>query len=224
MSCGLSIDPSLLVERIGEDGKDGKTFVVALPNKSEGKLADVVYKLKRGTKVAVKKFKTKKSIKMIQKEADFQQKAFLVSTSPQVYGIDLVQKCIYMKLLQTLPANTHQNESLPESLQYMICALMNRLDSILVLHGDMNALNVMLDAEGRPYLIDFGFAKRISAKVTREFGIHPNITVSLRGLSMGFSRHKVSVPIIDACVKAANANEELSFWFQEGERCLARFN
>lgn len=224
MSSGISIEPSDLVDRIGEDGKDGKTFIVQLRKKSTGSCHDAEYTLKPRTKVAVKTFKPKKSTNMILKESKLQQSAFLVGVSPQVYGVDLEQKYICMQLLDSLPANTYRNNHLPESLQHMLCALMVRLDSIQVLHGDMNPLNVMLSKDGRPYLIDFGFAKKITAKVTREFGTHPNITVSLRGLSMGFSRHKVSVPIIDACVDSANAGNNLDHWIQEGERFLSEFN
>ena len=224
MSSGISIGSDELVHRIGEDGKDGKTFVVQLKKRESGNCLSAKYTLKARTKIAVKTFKQTKSINMITKESKFQQQAFLAGVSPQIYGVQLAEKYLCMQLLDSLPANTYKNNTLPDSLQYMICALMVRLDNIEVLHGDMNPLNVMLSKNGRPYLIDFGFAKSITRKITRDFGAHPNITVSLRGLSMGFSRHKVSVPIIDDCVQAAGNQLSLDDWIQKGERFLSQFD
>ncbi len=67
-------------------------------------------------------------------------------------------------------------------------------------------------------MIDFGFAKKIDTKITRKFGDHPNVKVTLWGLVRGFTRSKVECDILDACVKA----KEKSTYFEQGEELLAR--
>ena len=62
---------------------------------------------------------------------------------------------------------TYKDNEMPEPLQYMLCALMGRLDEAKVMQGDMNALNVMLDERERPYIIDYGFAKKITKAVKK---------------------------------------------------------
>ena len=70
------------------------------------------------------------------------------------------------------------------------------------------------------YMIDFGFAKKITKTVVKKHGEHPNFTVSLWGLANGFKRHKVSVPILNECVAAAKNNEDLSEWIARGEELM----
>ena len=77
---------------------------------------------------------------------------------------------------------------------------MVRMDTAGVLHSDMNPRNVMLDNKGRPWMIDFGFGKKISNKVKKKHGDRPNITVTLWGLVRGFERSKVGCQIMRDCV------------------------
>lgn len=190
--------------QLGEDGKEGKTYLAKFGRKT----------------VAVKTFKLSKSSAKIQREADFQQICAEVGVSPQVYETNQEKKYIVMDKLETLPAQTYKNKQMPDDLQYMICALMGRMDEVKVLHGDMNALNVMCSSNGRPYMIDFGFAKKISSKMVKKYSGHPNVKVSLWGLVRGFKRYKVGVPILEEC----EASSDPSDFFERGEELFLSKN
>lgn len=199
-------------DQLGDDGKDGKTYLVKLKTAVKGNYGTQPFSLRKNTEIAVKTFKPKKSTNKIQKEASYQAEAAAAGISPIIYGVNLEERYIAMQKLSSLPAKDYQGQELPERLQYQLCALMVRLDSIGILHGDMNALNVMLDAKGRPYMIDFGFAKKITPSVTRKHGKHPNIVVSLWGLIRGFQRYKITSSIMNDCVEACKNGEDISHW------------
>jgi RIO-like serine/threonine protein kinase len=188
-------------QQLGDDGKEGKTYLANLDGKN----------------IAVKTFKPTKSSAKIQREADFQQTCADVDVAPNVYYVNCEEKYIAMDKLDTLPAKTYKHNQMPDDLQYMICALMGRMDGVNVMHGDMNALNVMCDERGRPYMIDFGFAKKISPKMVKKYNGHPNVKVSLWGLIRGFKRYKVVVDILVECVAADEPTE----YFERGEELLA---
>lgn len=206
--------------QLGSDGKEGITYMASSPKTFRESVLDVDVNVRKNENVAVKTFKTKKSPKKILTEATLQQKCAAVGVSPLVYGVNLEEKYIVMKALDSLPVKTWAKKALPDDLQYMICALMSRLDSVEVLHNDGNALNVMLDESGRPYMIDLGLAKKINRKVIRKYGARPNVAVTLWGLARGFKRYKVSVPIMEACVAA----DDCSDFIQKGEQFLQSIN
>ena len=208
-------------QQLGQDGKDGKTYLAKLSKKYTCQYIDNTVTLPKNHKIAVKTFKTKKSIKKIQKEAEYQTICAEAGISPPIYAVHTQEKYIAMKALHSLPAQLYRNNTLPDEIQYMICALMDRLDKVGVLHGDMNALNVMLDINDRPFMIDFGFAKKINKAVTKKHGTHPNFTVSLWGLVRGFKRYKVSCDIMEKCMEAAKLKEDISNYIEEGERLLS---
>tara|TARA_B110000908_G_scaffold172730_1_gene242461 strand:- start:15037 stop:15720 length:684 start_codon:yes stop_codon:yes gene_type:complete len=201
-------------EQLGEDGKDGKTYLVTLKKVYSAKQ----YNLKKNTKIAIKTFKPKKSVAKIKKEIEFQNKAAEAGVSIPVYDANMTEKYIAMPVLHSLPAKVYHQ--LPEEIEYQLCALMARLDDINVLHGDMNALNVMTDTNERVYMIDFGFAKTITKKIRSKHGKQPNVAVSLWGLSRGFQRHKVKCPIINACINAYKQGEDISAYIENGELYL----
>lgn len=205
-----------LSEQLGQDGKEGITLLGTVTKRFSGECYDIPVCLSKGQQVAVKTFKQTKSIARIQKEASLQQLCAAAEVSPVVYGVDTENKHIIMEKMASLPVEMYSK--LPDSLQYQICALMHRMDTAKVMHADMNARNVMLNEAGRPYMIDFGFAKKIDTKITRKFGDHPNVKVTLWGLVRGFTRSKVECDILDACVKA----KEKSTYFEKGEELLAR--
>jgi predicted Ser/Thr protein kinase len=206
--------------QLGQDGKDGKTYLVQLKKKITVKYNGNNIKLDKKHKVAVKTFKPKKSPQKIAKEAEYQHICSSAGISPPIYAVHTKEKYIAMMALDSLPAQTYKNKSLPDTLQYMICALMERLDNIGILHGDMNALNVMLDVKKRPYMIDFGFAKKITQPLIKKHGNRPNFSISLWGLVRGFKRHKVKCDIMEACMKSAKSQEDISPYIEEGERLL----
>jgi len=225
MSSGLDIfSTETLTTRhhqLGQDGKDGKTFLVKLKKKYMGEYSGNEITLKRGHPVAVKIFKKQKSVAKILKEAEYQN--LCTGISPRIYGVNTSEKYIAMEALDSLPAQMYKNNTLPENIQYMICALMKRLDNVAVLHGDMNALNVMLDTNGRPYMIDFGFAKKINNKILKKHGNNPNFTVSLWGLVRGFKRYKVQCDIMSDCMEAARAGEDIDTFVARGETLMEEF-
>ena len=204
-----------LSEQLGEDGKEGITLLGTVTQRFSGKCYDIPVRLRKGQQVAVKTFKQTKSIARIKKEASLQQLCAAAEVSPVVYGVDTENKHIIMEKMASLPVEMYSK--LPATLQYQICALMHRMDNVKVMHADMNAHNVMLNEAGRPYMIDFGFAKKIDAKIIRKFGEHPNVKVTLWGLVRGFTRNKVECDIMDACVKA----KEKSTYFEKGEELLS---
>lgn len=206
-----------LSEQLGKAGKEGITLLGTIAERFSGECYDVPVRLSKGQQVAVKTFKKTKSPARIQKEASLQQLCALADVSPVVYGVDTENKHIVMAKLASLPVETYSEGTLPDELQYQICALMHRMDNAKVMHADMNARNVMLNQAGRPYMIDFGFAKKIDAKIIRKFGQHPNVKVTLWGLVRGFTRNKVQCDIMDACVKA----QEKSTFFERGEALLS---
>ena len=65
----------------------------------------------------------------------------LDTASPNILGVHLKEKYIVMQALHSLPAETYRNQDMPETLQYMVCALMARTDKAGIMHGDMNALS-----------------------------------------------------------------------------------
>ena len=166
MSSGLShIDLEVLSgsQQLGKDGKDGVTYMHSLKKKYVGEYEGQPFSVPRGRSIAVKTFKAKKSVAKILKEAELQSICASAGISPQVYGVNVHDKYIAMEMMVGLPAEDYRGGVMPDDQQYMICALMGRLDSAGILHGDMNALNVMLCSKGRPYMIDFGFAKKIKS-------------------------------------------------------------
>ena len=202
--------------QLGQDGKEGITYIGTLTKRHSGTCLNTSFSLHKGHKVAVKTFRKNKSTNKIETEAKYQQMCAKAEISPFVYEVNKKEKHIVMQMLDSLPVETYKNEDLPDDLQYKLCALMSRMDDIEVLHADMNAYNVMLDTNGRPYMIDFGFAKKINATVRKKFGDHPNVKVTLWGLSKGFKRNKVGCDILEACVKAKNKTE----FFEKGEELL----
>lgn len=202
--------------QLGLDGKEGKTFEAITKKKFSGDILDMNVSVPARSTVAVKTFRPKKSVSRILKEAQLQQKCATVAASPAVLGVSTVEKYIVMSKMDSLPAETYQEKSLPEPLQYAICGLMGLMDEANVLHNDMNARNVMLDNDGRPWIIDFGLSKPITKAVIKKNGTHPNIKVTLWGLVRGFRRYKVSCPIMTACITSDTPEE----YIEKGKEIL----
>lgn len=207
-------------EQLGLDGKEGKTYQARTSEIFQGNVLDANVNVHKEMSVAVKTFKLKKSPARIMKEASLQQKCACTGASPHVLGVNLEEKYIVMQQLESLPVETYSGGTLPDDLQYMICGLMGRMDEAGVLHSDMNPRNVMVGTKGRPWMIDFGFAKSISKKVVRKHGARPNISVTLWGLTRGFRRNKVHCPILIECVES----ETPEVYIEKGNRLLQNKN
>lgn len=193
--------------QLGLDGKEGKTFEATVRKKFRGDVLGMCVGASKGEPVAVKTFKPKKSSNRILKEAQLQQICAAKLASPPVLGVSVTEKYIAMPQLDSLPVETYRDCEMPSELQYAICGLMGLMDDAKVLHCDMNARNVMLDYDGRPWMIDFGLAKKITKQVTKKHGAHPNIAVSLWGLVRGFKRYKVGCTIMQECQTSEDPEE-----------------
>ncbi len=204
-------------EQLGNDGKEGVTYAGRVLKAFSDTVFDVPVKLRRGTGVAVKTFKPRKSGNRIEKEARLQQRCASKGVSPWVYSVDKVHKHIVMECMASTPVNTYKGKPLPDDLQYQICALMRRMDEISVLHNDMNAHNVMFN-KGRVYMIDFGLARDIKPKDLKKYGDSPNVKVTLWGLVRGFRRYGVETPILQECLTAKDKTP----YFERGEQLLCR--
>lgn len=203
-------------EQLGNDGKEGITYAGIVSKRYRKDVMGINVSLSRGQPIAVKTFKTTKSGARIRREASFQQRCAKSDIAPIVYDVNPTQKYIAMEQLDSQPVKTYAGKSLPNTLQYQICALMHRLDTVGILHNDMNAHNIMLNRLGRPYVIDFGLSKEIRSKERKKFGANPNISVTLWGLVRGFKRYKVRCDILEDCVKSKKKES----FFEKGESLL----
>jgi|TARA_B110001450_G_scaffold256629_1_gene287842 RIO-like serine/threonine protein kinase len=202
--------------QLGLDGKEGKTFAAKTRKRFSGQVFGLEVSTSARSAVAVKTFQPKKSINRIHKEAELQQKCAAFGASPSVLGVSNAERYIVMTKMATLPVETLKGQEMPEDMQYAICGLMGLMDEAGVLHNDMNARNVMLDTNGRPWMIDFGLSKVITKAVTKKHGAHPNIKVTLWGLVRGFNRCQVTCPIMEACLGADTPED----YIEQGKEIL----
>lgn len=156
------------IEQLGHAGKDAQTFSA--------------YDKKRNI-VAVKIFKNKISPKKIAQEAQLQMICAKHSISPKVIEYSGTGKYIAMeKMDKTLyQVIIEQNGILTLSQQKQLANIFKTLDKCKVFHADPNPLNFMCK-NGKWYIIDFGFAKKIDSKIIKENGKTPNQTMMPIGL------------------------------------------
>lgn len=140
----------ILLEQLGNTGKEGKTFKIKSKNKF----------------YALKKFKKRKSKANILKEARFQHTASLSGISPKIYECNLDDKHIIMTKLDTNLFKILKDSKGKLSIKYQkeIVRIINSLDKINIFHGDPNPANFMLK-DGKLYIIDYGFAKITDTKL-----------------------------------------------------------
>ena len=146
----------------GKAGKEGTTF--------------------RAGDYAVKLFRTTKSGKKISEEAELQSMAADFGVAPTVHYVSTTQKFIVMDALEETIVERGKREEwtgLPDEYAAQLYALCHRLDAAGVVQNDGNPLNLMVDKNGRLYIIDYGFAKRIDKKVLKERGSQPNVNLTL---------------------------------------------
>tara|TARA_Y100000389_G_C17280487_1_gene422694 strand:+ start:226 stop:774 length:549 start_codon:yes stop_codon:yes gene_type:complete len=127
---------------------------------------------------AKKIFKKTKSPKMVQKEAELQEKAYNADVAPKVISVDLSKPpSITMEKMDKtiIDVINEQNGILTEEQQIQILSLYQKLDNIGLLHNDSNPLNIMI-VEDEWKLIDYGMSK----KITKKHGTSPNVKMSLK--------------------------------------------
>lgn len=189
----------------GKKGKEGTTF--------------------RAGQYAVKLFKTTKSGKKISEEAEKQSMAAAFGVSPAVHYVSTTEKFIIMDALKETIVEKGKREEwtrLPEVYAAQLYALCKRLDAAGVVQNDGNPLNLMLDGNGRVYIIDYGFAKKITAAVKKKRGSQPNVNLTLWHFSRQLRHYRFENDLTERIVN--KYMKDNSFVDQElldkGERLL----
>ena len=157
----------------GKKGKEGTTF--------------------RAGEYAVKLFKKKKSSTKLAKEADLQSTAADYGVAPVVHFVSTTEKFIIMDALEETIVDKGRREkwtSLPAEYRAQLYALCKRLDTAGVVQNDGNPLNLMLDGNGRLFIIDYGFAMKIDRKVHKERGPQPNVNLTLWSFSRRLGQYR----------------------------------
>ena len=156
---------------LGIAGKEGTTYLV--------------HSTVTGKDYAMKTFRSTKSAAKIAKEVELQNKAASLGVSPKILTYSGTDKYI---LMEKLPhrlidiAKNKQGKKLTKEQQKDIIDCAHKLDSLDILHNDGNVLNLMTDDEGKVYMIDYGFAKKISKKILKKYG--PKVNGSLTVASL----------------------------------------
>jgi len=162
------------ISQLGYEGRDSKTFL-ALDKKNKY--------------VAVKIFKTHKTVKQIKKETQLQEIASLNHISPNIYDINYNDKFIVMdycdKTLYELLSQT--NGMLDENNQKKIINLFHKLDKCKIYHNDPNLCNFMLK-KNKWFIIDFGFSIPINSYCIDKYGPTPNIKYMPTGLLLNLKK------------------------------------
>ena len=155
------------IKKLGNVGKEGTTYLVENKDKQ-------LY--------AMKQFKLTKSPNNIEKEAELQKIAANYELSPHIYEVNFEQKFIVMEkldinLCQILKQN---NGELTNNIQLHIINIINKLDDIGIFHGDPNPSNFMIH-NGKVYIIDFGFSKKIDEELVKKYTDKPNKNFMILG-------------------------------------------
>jgi len=207
MSEGLAI--SSVGDQLGQDGKEGRVFKARAKKRFRDTVLNVPVSISRGTLLAVKQFRKTKSPNRILREAVFQQRAASVGVAPLVFGVHTKDKYIVMERCDTRIIDVYAGRTLPDGLQYMICALMARLDGENILHNDGNALNLMLRKK-KPVLVDYGFAKNLKRGKS-------NFKITLWAIVHSLKRHRIVAPILERSVKG----NDVASYITNGEHLLS---
>ena len=193
----LSLSTKEIEERgniSGKKGKEGITFIVSG---------------RSGRKYAIKTFKKKKAASKIKQEFDLQHLASTTGASPKVYAYHPAKKYIIMENMERTIIEALGKQTakiiLDIKLEQQIYALCHLLDQAGVVQNDGNPLNLMFGDNGRLYIIDFGFGKKITKAVIKKRGKQPNINLTLWHLNSGLIKYKFVTPnlkrIVDTYVE-----------------------
>lgn len=149
----------------------------------------------RGKQCVCKQFKRTKSENKIKQEADLQMKAAEHHLAPKVLFVDLKKKQILMEFvpfsLVELCRETQHGE-LTDDQRLQLQTIMDKLDSIGILHNDGNALNLRVDYDGIVYLLDYGMSKKITPKIKSKWGQSPNTALTLFMMKRSLRHHSIA--------------------------------
>lgn len=154
------------LSQLGEKGKEGTTYLVI--------------DKKNGKEYAMKTFRKTKSSKNLKKEYKLQKIASKEGIAPKVHDYDVVSKYIVMEKMDSHLYDIIRKKGLSKKHQKRIFEIYTALDKVGIFHNDANLYNYMLK-NNVVYIIDFGFAKSIDSKLTKELGKNINSRLMLLG-------------------------------------------
>tara|TARA_B110000211_G_scaffold232586_1_gene296669 strand:+ start:101 stop:1681 length:1581 start_codon:yes stop_codon:yes gene_type:complete len=203
-------DQWTVVRQLGSAGKDGEVYLVHSVECMEG-----------GRPIAwgaMKVFKHGKRVAPIQKEMEMQRKAASVGVAPQIistWDIDSSHKCFVMEPLNRTLRDVllDQGKTITIAQRDRIVWLYQALSKVGLLHNDENvALNLMTDADGRFFLIDFGFTIPIEAKDLAKSGPLPNFSLLARVDALLPKKNHVFAPILRAYEVENDVHIDVRYW------------
>ena len=160
-----------------------------------------------GIEYAIKLFKKRKSADKLKTEFDLQNEAAQVGVAPEAYYFDPKQKFIVMRKLKSTileALDEREPRRLSREEEDRVIDIFHKLDEAGIMQNDGNPRNLMLDFDNKIYVIDFGFAKRVTAASRKKWGEHPNTPTSLWMFSSQLNKHNCPTPVMTAHVNAYN--------------------
>ena len=158
-------------------GKEGKISAVSL----------------NGYICIMKQFKKQKSVARLHKEAEFQKSAAALGVAPPVLYVDNLEKRIFMEGLPHLFLDIAKTRRPPVMLPSEVARIefiLNTLDDNDIFHNDGNCRNLMMDANGVIFLIDYGMAKKPTNKKIKR----PNMYYGWEAMKRSLRQNGVTVP------------------------------
>ena len=197
------------VRQLGSAGKDGEVYLVHSV-------------AARGVPTqwgAMKVFKRGKATAPIRKEVKLQRAAADAGVAPAIistWKIDASHKCFVMEPLNRtlLQVVADQGKQVTTAQRDRIVELYRRLSAEAeMLHNDENvARNLMTDADGRFFLIDFGFTIPIEAKHLAKSGPLPNFSLLARVDALLNKKDRVFAPILRAYEAENDVHIDVRYW------------
>jgi hypothetical protein len=201
-TCLVKDDKSIPYVRIesinGSGGKPGSCFKV---------------KKGRSHKVFVMKvYKPNKSTSTIEGEIQLQNLASKKKLAPAIRDGNMEHKYIIMDMLdKSLKTVLVTNGGLDKHQQKDIIALHQGLDKVGVFHGSPKLTNYMYK-ENTPYIVDFGLAKPITAKLCEKLNTEtPNETVMTAGLIINLKKENYPASSYDVLLKSLSKKDRAQY-------------
>lgn len=175
------------IKQLGQ-GKEGEVWVVKADDRN----------------CVMKQFKKTKSVNKLKREAEFQAQAAAAGITPAVLYVDEREKRIFMDGIEHRLIDyvkQHQNGILSEEQHHQILNIMNTLDNLKILHNDGNCRNLMINNDGKIYIIDYGFSRKIDAATTRKtYPNGPNVKYTMGMLARSLRHNKITHQLNNAII------------------------
>jgi tRNA A-37 threonylcarbamoyl transferase component Bud32 len=145
-------------------------------------------------KLAMKCFRKGKSSDKLRKEYSLQKLAAKKKVAPYPYNYDTVSKYIVMERFDhKLIDELNTKKKCTQKRQMQLIELLDTLDKVKIYHNDANLNNFMIHND-RLYIIDFGFSKEITEKVTKELNTDkPNSHLAIVAIILKFKEMNLSI-------------------------------